>query len=85
MVGDPEQRVGVRRKIDPDDVGFLVGDEIDEAGILMAEAVVVLAPDMRGQQVIERGDRASPCQAARHLQPFGMWLNMESTMWMKAS
>ena len=46
MVGDPEQRVGVRRQIDANDVGLLVGDKIDEAGILMAEAVMVLPPDM---------------------------------------
>ncbi|MGY3465331.1 hypothetical protein ACVW0I_002202 [Bradyrhizobium sp. LM6.11] len=43
MVRDPQQRVGIRREVDADDVGLLVGDEIDEAGILMAEAVVVLA------------------------------------------
>ena len=59
MVGDPEQRVGVRREINADDVGLLVDDEIDEAGILMAEAVMVLTPDVRGQQIVERGDRAS--------------------------
>ena len=72
MIGDPEQRVGVRRKVDADDVGLLVGDEVDEAGILVAEAVVVLAPDVRGQEIVERGDRAPPRQAARNLQPFGM-------------
>ena len=72
MVGDPEQRVGVRRKIDADDVGLLVDDEIDEAGILVAEAVMVLPPDVRGQEIVERGDRAAPGQAARNLQPFGV-------------
>src|ERR1700722_15902661 len=72
MIRDPEQRVRVWRKIDADDIGLLVDDEIDEAGILMAEAVMVLAPDMRRQQIVERGDRASPGQAARHLQPFGV-------------
>ena len=72
MVGDPEQRVGVRWKVDADDVGLLVGDEVDEAGILVAEAVVVLPPDMRGQEIVQRGDRAPPGQAARNLQPFGM-------------
>ncbi len=38
----------------------------------MAEAVMVLAPDVRGQQIIEGGDRAPPRQPARHLQPFGV-------------
>ena len=50
VIADPEQRVGVRRQVDADDVGLLVGNEVDEAGILVAEAVVVLAPDMGGQQ-----------------------------------
>jgi hypothetical protein len=31
--------IGVRWQIDADDVGLLVGDEIDKAGILVAEAV----------------------------------------------
>ena len=64
MVGHPEQRVGIRREIEPDDVGLLVGDEVDEARILVAEAVVVLAPDMRGQQVVQRGDRLAPGELA---------------------
>ncbi len=35
----------------------------------MREAVVVLAPDVRREQVVERGDRPSPADPARHLQP----------------
>ena len=35
----------------------------------MREAVVVLAPDVRAEQVVERGDRAPPRDLARHLQP----------------
>ena len=46
MVSDREQAVGVGRQVDPDDFGFLVSDMVDKAGILMAETVVVLAPDM---------------------------------------
>jgi hypothetical protein len=64
VIGDPQQRVGVRWEIDADDVGLLVGDEIDEARILMAEAVMVLAPDMRGQEIVERGDRPPPGKLA---------------------
>ena len=71
MVGDLEQRVGVRRQIDADDVGLLVDDMIDEAGVLVAEAVVVLAPDMRGQQIVERGDRPPPWDLART--PSAIW------------
>jgi hypothetical protein len=72
MIGDPEQGVGVGRKVDPDDDGPLVGDEIDEAGVLMAEAVMILPPDMRGQEIVERGNRAAPGQRARNFQPFGV-------------
>ena len=45
---------------------------IDEARILMAEAVMVLSPDMARQQIIERTDRPPPLDRPRHLQPFGM-------------
>ena len=58
MIGDPEQRIGIRWQIDADDIGLLVGDEIDKAGVLVAETVVILAPDMRGEEVIQRSDRA---------------------------
>ena len=42
---------------------------IDEAGILMAEAVVILPPDVRRQQVVQRGDRPPPRNVPRRLQP----------------
>ena len=38
----------------------------------MAEAVVVLPPYMRGQQIIERGDRAPPRECRANLQPLGV-------------
>ncbi len=53
MVGDREQTVGVRRKINPDDAGFLVREMIDETRILVGEAVVILAPDVRSRQVVQ--------------------------------
>ncbi len=46
VVGDGEEGVGVRRQIDPYDFGALVEDVVDEAGVLVGEAVVVLAPDV---------------------------------------
>ena len=46
VVCDRKQRVRIRRQIDADDLGFLVDDVIDESGILMAEAVVILPPDV---------------------------------------
>ena len=55
-----QQAIGVGRQIDAHDVGFLVGDMVDEAGILVGKAVVVLPPDMRGQQIVQRRDRLAP-------------------------
>ena len=69
MVGDPEQGIGVRRKINAHDIGLLVGDKIDEARILVAEAVVILLPDVRGQEVVQRRDRPPPWDVPRRLQP----------------
>ena len=60
VVGDRQQAVRIRRQIDAHDFRLLVDDVVDEARILMAEAVVVLPPDMARQQVVERGDRPPP-------------------------
>ena len=46
VVRDREQRVRVGRQVDPDNVGLLVHHVVDEARVLMAEAVVVLPPHM---------------------------------------
>ena len=72
VVGHREQRVGVRRQIDADDLGLLVDHVIDEARVLVAEAVVVLPPDVRGEQVVQRGDRPPPRDVPRDLQPLGV-------------
>ena len=60
VIRDRQQAVRVGRQIDAHDVGFLVRDMIDKAGILMRKAVVILPPDMRGEQVIQRCDRLAP-------------------------
>jgi hypothetical protein len=44
MVAHGEQTVGVRGQVDADDLRLLVDDMIDEAGILVGEPVVILAP-----------------------------------------
>ena len=66
VVGHRKQRVGIGRQIDAHDLGFLVDHMIDEAGILMAEAVVILPPDVRSQQVIRarRWGGATGCGAS---------------------
>ena len=72
VVGDREQAVRVRRQVDPDHLGLLVDHVVDEARVLVAEAVVVLAPDVGGDQVIQRGDRTSPRQLPADLQPLAI-------------
>ncbi len=67
-----QQRVGVRRQVDPDDLGALVDHVVDEAGVLVAEAVVVLAPDMAGQKVIQARDRSPPRNVVGDLEPLGV-------------
>ena len=85
MVVRGQQRVRVRRQVDPDDLGALVDHMVDEAGVLVAEAVVVLAPDMAGQQVIQARDRPPPRDVVGDLEPLACWLTIESMMWMNAS
>ena len=72
VVGDREQAVGVRRQIDADHLRLLVHHVVDEAGILVREPVVVLPPDVRGEQVVERRQGPPPGDAARRLQPLGV-------------
>ena len=53
MVGHAKQAVGIRRQIDAHDIRLLVQRHVDEAWILMAETVVLLLPDMAGQQIVQ--------------------------------
>jgi hypothetical protein len=53
VVGDREQAVRVRGQVDTDDLRLLVHDVVDEAGILVREAVVVLPPHVRGEHVVQ--------------------------------
>ena len=49
MVGYGQEAVGVWREINPYNIGLLIDDVVEEAGVLMTESVVILAPDMRGK------------------------------------
>jgi hypothetical protein len=60
VVHDRQQAVGIRRKVNPHDLGLLVYDVVDETRVLVREAVVILAPYVRGQQVVQRGDLSPP-------------------------
>lgn len=72
VIGNGQQRVGIRRQIDTHDFRLLVDDVIDEARILVAEAVVVLAPDMGTQEIVQRPDGPAPGDLVADLQPLGM-------------
>ena len=45
---------------------------VEEAGILVREAVVILLPDVGGEQIVQRRDLPAPGQLQRYLQPFGV-------------
>ena len=46
VIHDREQGVGVRRQIHANDLSLLVDHVVDEAGVLVGKAVVILAPDV---------------------------------------
>jgi hypothetical protein len=58
---------------------------IDEARVLMAEAVVILPPDMRRAGSSARRSAAATEYAAVAVSHLACWLNIESMMWMNAS
>ena len=72
VVGDAEQRVDVGREVDAADVGALVHDDVEETGVLVREAVVVLPPDGRRDQQVERRDRRAPRELVADRQPLGV-------------
>jgi hypothetical protein len=79
------ETVGVGGQVDAHNLGLLVDDVVDEAGILVAEPVVVLPPDVAREETVERGDGPAPGDVPGDLQPLRVLLNIESTMWMNAS
>ena len=72
MIEDRQQAIGIGRQIHADDVGLLVDHVVEEAGILVREAVVILLPDVGGEQIVQRGDLPAPRQFQRYLQPLGV-------------
>ena len=68
-----QQAVGIGRQIDPHHLAALVARQVDEARILVGEAVVVLPPHGGGDQAIPGGDRGAPGgMVPAALQPFGV-------------
>ena len=69
VVHHREQAVRVGRQVHAHDRRLLVDDVVDEPRVLVREAVVILPPDVRGQQVIQRRDLAPPRQVRGDLEP----------------
>src|SRR5260370_20391817 len=69
-IGDKEQRIRVGRQVDPDNICLFVHHMINKAGVLVAETVMVLPPNVRSQQVVERRDTPPPGDVPCCLQPF---------------
>src|SRR6476661_3409995 len=72
MIGDGQEGIRIGWEIDPDHLGLFIDYMVDEPRILVAETVVILPPDMRGQEIIQRRYRSPPGNVAADLQPFGM-------------
>jgi len=69
-----QKTVSVRREVDANDIRALVGHNIEEAGILVREAVVVLPPNHRRQQDVERGNLGTPFHLQTLLKPLAVLL-----------
>ena len=67
-----EQAVGIRRQVEAHDVGLLVGDVVQKAGILVGVAVVVLLPYVGGEDQVQAGDALPPGQLVADLEPLGV-------------
>jgi hypothetical protein len=67
-----KQTVAIRRKVDADNLGALVGDNVEETGILVSETVVILTPDNGSQEDVERGNLGSPLNLETLLDPLAV-------------
>ena len=65
VVGHRQQRIGIGREVDANDVGLLIDHVIDKARVLVRKTIVVLPPDVRGQQVVEGGNGPPPGNVCR--------------------
>ncbi len=67
-----QQTVGIRRKIETNNVCLLVGNMIQETRILMRKPIMILLPDMRRQNDVQRRNLLAPRQLIAHLEPLRM-------------
>jgi hypothetical protein len=67
-----EQAISIRRKVDADNLGTLVGNDIKEARILVSETIVVLTPDNGSQENVEGSNLGTPLNLETLLNPFAV-------------
>ena len=65
-----QQSIGIGRQIDPGHLWAFVDHQVQKSGVLMGKAIVILAPDGRGDQQIDGGNGFAPWQFAGDRQPF---------------
>jgi hypothetical protein len=53
VIEDRQKAIGIGRQVGAHDVGLLIDDVVDKTGILVREAVVILLPDVRGEQIVQ--------------------------------
>lgn len=67
-----EQAVGVWWEVDTDNLGTLVRHYVEEAWVLMRESVMILSPDSRSKQNVERSNLLSPFDFETLLNPLAV-------------
>jgi hypothetical protein len=72
VIGHRQEAVGVGGEIDADGVSFFVDGVVDEARVLMRQAIVILSPHVGSEEVVEGGQLSAPGQAACGLEPLGV-------------
>ena len=72
VIKNRQQAVGVGRKVDAHNISLLVDDVVEEPGVLVRKSVVILLPDVRGEQIVQRRDIPAPWQFPAYLQPLGV-------------
>ncbi len=72
VVRDREQTVGVGGQVDARHFRALVRHNVDKARVLVSKSVVILAPDRRRDQQIQRCDLPAPGESIANRQPLGV-------------
>src|SRR5579872_3018236 len=69
VIGNREQTIHIGRQIDPRDVRTFVNYHIEKSRILMGEAIMILPPDGRSNEEIQRRNRVAPRKMPEYFEP----------------